>query len=58
VADGSSPSCPTKTRGIIMELDLSAGVRSFLKNTIFAHPDDIKEEKNKKKTPPKKGKKL
>ena len=41
-----------------MELDLSAGVRSFLKNTIFAHPDDIKEEKNKKKTPPKKGKKL
>jgi len=30
-----------------MELDLSAGVRSFLKNTIFAHPDDVKADENK-----------
>jgi predicted NACHT family NTPase len=31
-----------------MELDLLGGVRSFLKDTIFAHPDDIKEAEKKK----------
>ena len=37
-------------------LDLSAGVRSFLKNTIFAHPDDVKEDKRGKASSPKKKK--
>ena len=37
-----------------MVLDLLSGVRNFLRNTIFAHPDDVKEPK-KKKTPKKKG---
>ena len=31
-----------------MELDLLRGVRNFLRNTIFAHPDDVKEPKKKK----------
>ena len=29
-------------------IDLEAGVRSFLRNTIFAHPEDIKEDEKKK----------
>ena len=40
-----------------IDIDLSAGVRSFLKDTIFAHPDDIKEAEKKKKKKPSKKKK-
>ena len=37
-----------------LPIDLEAGVRSFLRSTIFAHPDDIKADEGKKTTTPKK----
>ena len=27
----------------MLDIDIVAGVRNFLKSTIFAHPDDVKE---------------
>ena len=33
-----------------IDIDIVAGVRSFLRNTIFAHPDDIKSDEVKKKS--------
>ena len=31
-----------------IDIDIVAGVRSFLRSTIFAHPDDIRADEEKK----------
>ena len=50
---GSSPAWPTKHKENTMyEINMIKNIRTLLKDTIFAHPDDIK--KAVKATTPKK----